>query len=495
MWRFISKRSAIRNSLLLLLVCLGSILAILLYAQKNIIAYNIEYLSVRFSSPSQAASEKKAVSIPVLLYHGIVDSEDGINITKENFRNQMKAMKQAGYQTVGPEDLESFLKDEKELPDKSFVITFDDGRKDSFYPTDPILKGLEYSAVIFPIGSVVDKNKAHLTSSELKKLITSGRWEIGSHGFDDHHDLQAGPNGEKGHWLSHLDWLSEENRLETNDEYEKRIDEDMIRSKMFFREKVGIDVFSFAFPYNDYGQLLNNNKDAKVIIDKYSRKNYRLVFSQTNLQNGFVFNYPNTDPFMIKRIDVKPDWSEVDLMNQIEKGSAKSLPYSLRVTRWNGWTATRDRFEIGENTMTMGSGENNTGTVAFLDGSLHWTDYLFDTNVDWKKGSNFSLLSRFQNDSNYLSCNFSNGSIRLEQKINDETIILEQKKISLPADKTNLDLAMKIEANSASCGFNDQDLLFSNNIDGRLSHGGIGLKTWDPIIGNSEIIVKSISVK
>jgi peptidoglycan/xylan/chitin deacetylase (PgdA/CDA1 family) len=40
------------------------------------------------------------------------------------------------------------MKGEKILPKKSFLLTFDDGRKDSFYPVDPVLKKLNYNAVI-----------------------------------------------------------------------------------------------------------------------------------------------------------------------------------------------------------------------------------------------------------------------------------------------------------------------------------------------------------
>src|SRR3989339_479020 len=91
------------------------------------------------------------LSIPGLLYHGIIDKPDGANILLENFKDQMFALKKAGWQTISIEDFYAFTRGEKQVPDKSFLLTFDDGRKDSYYPVDPILKALDYNAVIFVI--------------------------------------------------------------------------------------------------------------------------------------------------------------------------------------------------------------------------------------------------------------------------------------------------------------------------------------------------------
>ena len=76
-------------------------------------------------------SEGNARSIPVLLYHGIIigdsnstiKSPDGINIPLNEFEEQMFALKKAGYQTVSMEDFQAFMRGEKQLPEKSFLLT------------------------------------------------------------------------------------------------------------------------------------------------------------------------------------------------------------------------------------------------------------------------------------------------------------------------------------------------------------------------------------
>src|SRR3990167_8963661 len=126
-----------------------------LVSVASVFNFNTVYSENIFSGDSQYAK-----SIPVLLYHGIIENADGSNILLEDFKNQMFALKKAGWQTVNIEDFYAFMRGEKQVPDKSFLLTFDDGRKDSYYPVDPILKALNYRATIFVITgrSLVEKN-------------------------------------------------------------------------------------------------------------------------------------------------------------------------------------------------------------------------------------------------------------------------------------------------------------------------------------------------
>jgi len=39
----------------------------------------------------------------------------------------------------------------KELPEKSFLLAFDDGVKSSYYNTDTLLRALDYNAVMYII--------------------------------------------------------------------------------------------------------------------------------------------------------------------------------------------------------------------------------------------------------------------------------------------------------------------------------------------------------
>lgn len=114
-------------------------------------------------------------SIPVLMYHSIMYEKDNeLRMPKEMFREQMKYLKDNGYTTLTFDELYDFLHNNKPVPQKSVVITFDDGYADNYTNAYPVLKEFGQRATIFMITSVVDKDSSYLTSSELKELDANG---------------------------------------------------------------------------------------------------------------------------------------------------------------------------------------------------------------------------------------------------------------------------------------------------------------------------------
>jgi Predicted xylanase/chitin deacetylase len=114
-------------------------------------------------------------AVPILMYHSI-DYEKGneLRVPKEVFREQMSYLKQNGYTTLTLDELYDFFINNKPVPNKSIVITFDDGYKDNFENAYPILKEFGFNATIFVITNTVDNDKNYLTSEQLKELEANG---------------------------------------------------------------------------------------------------------------------------------------------------------------------------------------------------------------------------------------------------------------------------------------------------------------------------------
>lgn len=279
---------------------------------------NINSINGKALSSKQA---KTANSIPVLLYHGILDKTDGDNITLNEFSDQMFKLKKAGYETVTLDELTSFMRGEKQLSEKSFVLTFDDGNKNSFYPADPILKKLDYEAAIFIISDHSIKNpyNFHLSVKELKVMDKSKRWDIQAHTQNGHSEPLIDKSGKTGHFFSDLLWLDNKDRLETPSEFEKRVVSDMQTVKKDIEKEFDKKVDYFTFPFGDYGQESKNFPDSEEILLRRSREIYSYTLSQADLKEGSPLNCPSTDPFMIKRIIVKPGWRGESLVKVFEE--------------------------------------------------------------------------------------------------------------------------------------------------------------------------------
>jgi peptidoglycan/xylan/chitin deacetylase (PgdA/CDA1 family) len=94
----------------------------------------------------------RARAVPVLMYHHISTSPGMITVTPEHFSEQMAYIARAGYRTVGATELAAFLRGE-DLPEKSLVITFDDGYLDNWVHAHPVLEKHSLKALCFLVSS------------------------------------------------------------------------------------------------------------------------------------------------------------------------------------------------------------------------------------------------------------------------------------------------------------------------------------------------------
>ncbi|BAH08386.1 polysaccharide deacetylase family protein [Clostridium kluyveri] len=211
-------------------------------------------------------------SIPVLYYHSI-DYEKGneLRIPKEKFRQQMQYLKDNKYTTLSLDEFYNFLVNNNPVPNKSVIITFDDGYKDNYENAFPILKEFGFRATIFVITSTIDKEKDFLTSNELKEMSSCN---IGIESHTVNHDN-----------LNSLDYDAQIKTLKDSKEFLERI--------------LGKEVKYIAYPYGKWNE--NTLKAVKsagynmafTTIGGWSNKDQGLY----TLNRVYVSNNHNMDEF------------------------------------------------------------------------------------------------------------------------------------------------------------------------------------------------------
>lgn len=180
-----------------------------------------------------------AKEIPVLMYHHILRKEENKNfknnysvISQEEFESQMKLLYEKGFYTMTPYEMEKFLKKEINLPDKSVLITFDDGYLSNYLYAYPILKRYGFKATLFVVTSAIRETPQKFNPDQLNFIS----WEEINKSvdvFDYASHTHAMHNQDKGMGF-----------LVTKPESEVR--QDIKRSK----ELLGLDYF--AYPYGQY---------------------------------------------------------------------------------------------------------------------------------------------------------------------------------------------------------------------------------------------------
>lgn len=176
------------------------------------------------------------VIMPILMYHHISDKIESRYTTHiKAFREQMKTLKEEGYETVTISQLGDVIRSGGVLPKKPVAITFDDGYLDIYENAFPILREMGFTGSVYIITGTLgtDQSYGYMQEDALKELIAAG-WEVGSHSVT-HTDLRK-------------------TKLGAGNE--------MKQSKEDLETKLGIMVRSFSYPF------AVTNQDLKDLAEK-----------------------------------------------------------------------------------------------------------------------------------------------------------------------------------------------------------------------------------
>ncbi len=184
----------------------------------------------------------KQIYIPILLYHYVEYVKDAgdtirksLNIIPAVFDAEVKTLKDKGYTFLTPKDLADILDDKSKLPERSVILSFDDGYRDFYTDVFPILKKYNAKAITYIVPNFLNKPN-NMDVWQLKEIVKSGLVEIGAHTMN-HAYLVGLPK--------------------------KRVEYEVIQSKKYLEKQLGIQVVSFAYPYGAFdNQAINVVKDA-----------------------------------------------------------------------------------------------------------------------------------------------------------------------------------------------------------------------------------------
>jgi hypothetical protein len=126
--------------------------------------------------------------------------------------------------------------------------------------------------------------------------------------------------------------------------------------------------------------------------------------------------------------------------------------------------------------------KKTTGSMAVFGGGKDWTDYRVDATAYWGVASSLSLIARFQNDKNFVSCAYSNyGQIVQIYSVKDgDSELLGQTPalaISGYEPWKNVKQGMEVRGDRVSCYLNG-DKVLSADISDMPPSGTVGIETW-----------------
>ena len=186
------------------------------------------------------------VEVSIIMYHSVLKSRSSDYIVHPSeFENDLKYIKEKGYETINMTYLINFVYNGKQLPQKPIIITFDDGNYNNLEYAVPLLEKYNMKAVISIVGSYTDTytksdeanpNYGYLRWKDIKQLMEDGCIEFQNHTYD----LHSMKNGRKG---------CKKKSSESLENYKKVLTEDLLKLQNEFKENTNYEPNTFTYPY------------------------------------------------------------------------------------------------------------------------------------------------------------------------------------------------------------------------------------------------------
>ncbi len=169
-------------------------------------------------------------------------------VTSQRFNEEMRYLWIQKIPVIPLSQLTNYLYGKGTLPDRSVVITIDDGYKTASDIAWPILKRYGFPVTLYVYPFAVSHLRGSLTWEQVRQLSAQGV-DIESHSFT--HPLLTHPG-----------------KPMNKKDYQAFIEHELVDSKKRLEQELGHPVTSIAYPYGGYSEYMSSNEQALPAIKR-----------------------------------------------------------------------------------------------------------------------------------------------------------------------------------------------------------------------------------
>jgi biofilm PGA synthesis lipoprotein PgaB len=207
-------------------------------AKKNLraVAYLLSASTMLLAnSPSTAAQ-----SAVILLYHHVADdTPPSTSISPANFDAHLAYLRDNGFNVIALDRMIDSLRSGQSLPEKSVVITFDDGYKSIFDEAFPMLQTYGYPFTLFLSTGPIDDGLSNYMTWDQVRQMSADHVIIANHMVDHPYMLEMGDDE------SHSQWLA-------------RLSENLLQAEQRIEVQTGQSHRYLAYPYGEYNPAIKS---------------------------------------------------------------------------------------------------------------------------------------------------------------------------------------------------------------------------------------------
>lgn len=208
-------------------------------------------------------------NLTIFIYHHFGDNRyPTTNVGMADFVAQMRYLAENKYHVIPLGEAVRLVREKQPIPQKSAVITIDDGYKSIYSKAWPVLKSFGFPFTVFLYAEGIEKGYSNYLSWEQILEMQGAGVDFQDHSYS-HYRLADWPKGMAAQ------------------EYRRWIREDLGHGFKILGERLGRKPRYFAIPYGEYNS---------IVLEEAKGAGYEAVFSQ---DPGPVSN--DTDIFCIPR--------------------------------------------------------------------------------------------------------------------------------------------------------------------------------------------------
>lgn len=269
-----------------------------------------------------------------LSYFGVDRTGTETLISQERLGEHLAALENLGYVTITQEDLLAYYQEGEPLPDKALLLMFEDGRRDSAIFAEDVMKKYNYLATILTYAENFElTNSKFLTPDDVRTLLDSSWWELGSNGYrlsyinaydrygrflgelssEEYNSLNEFIERDYNHYL--MDYIRDDEGLpvETRRQMEDRISSDYELMKSIYSDEFGSVPLVYALMHAN-SDMYGNNSQVGIVNGRCMKELFKINFNR----EGSSYNDRVTDLYDLTRMQPQAYWYTNHLLMRIK---------------------------------------------------------------------------------------------------------------------------------------------------------------------------------
>ncbi|MDD5677386.1 MAG: polysaccharide deacetylase family protein [Kiritimatiellae bacterium] len=464
-------------------------------------------------------TKRNAQVFAALAYSGVSGKTN--EVSPARFREHLKALIRHGYVPLTLSDIRQFYTESKPLPAKGVLLTFDHGRKTSYFECHSTISKAGWNAVMFLWLRPIEQNDEFvLRWPYLENMVRSKTWEIGAQSYDGFARIAATADGRLGNFMTTAQWLTGEQRFESIDEFQARLAADHQRCIDGIKAGVGVTPIAYAYPYGDFGQYQSRALVTRSVNAALVRKYYGLGFTAGN----FAINTRYSDSQRLNRLNVSPEWTGEELVKFLDRAWPDSKPAMLseETRKPSAWILDWGRITPTNGGMVLSTTPEATGAKMWLAGSDLSQDVSMRVKFHLQQGQMGMYLHATPDEDSFVYVGIdARGDVWLREKEKDRELEADeegvtdnvkiwlrqgfsgQERFTLSSSKVWLEPGQDHVVDLVARGkllfaMLDGKQLFRTqmtSLRGLPRPGMLGISIWDPRPGNASVKILGVDLQ